>query len=444
MSAAPAFTRHVGVDYSGAQTPSDSLPGLRVYVSEGGAQPVEVTPPPSPRRYWSRRGIAEWLLEQLREDAPTLVGIDHAFSFAIDYFDAHGLPHDWDLFLDDFQAHWPTDQDIYVDFVREGIVGNGAARQGSTRWRRLTERRAGSAKSVFHFDVPGSVAKSTHSGLPWLRSLRRQLGERVHFWPFDGWDIPAGRSAIAEAYPALWSRGFENEGRTPDQHDAFSIAAWMSAADRDGQLEIALQPPLSDADRAVAMAEGWILGVSVATLLKGQEHLSRQTAPRFKKAMPESDNARVQELYAAIGHFIFAFSQLEFMIRHTLADALGLKQVGPDATADIVTSTYDFASLCRVTKTIFERSMGYEEEARKEIAAIINEYLALNDQERVPIAHGEWLIDEGGFNASHFARSKLERTIKYSKIEEVTRATEKAERLKERLIKFLIGPMPPT
>jgi hypothetical protein len=26
---------------------------------------------------------------------------------------------------------------------------------------------------------------------------------------------------IAEVYPALWSRKFATEGRTPDQHDAF-------------------------------------------------------------------------------------------------------------------------------------------------------------------------------------------------------------------------------
>jgi hypothetical protein len=46
--------------------------------------------------------------------------------------------------------------------VRDGVMGNGAARVGNARWRRLTEERAGSAKSVFHFDVQGSVAKSTH------------------------------------------------------------------------------------------------------------------------------------------------------------------------------------------------------------------------------------------------------------------------------------------
>ena len=57
------------------------------------------------------------------------------------------------------------------------------------------------------------MAKSTHAGIPWLRFIRQRLGERVHFWPFDGWEIPAGRSAVAEVYPALWSRGFAREGR---------------------------------------------------------------------------------------------------------------------------------------------------------------------------------------------------------------------------------------
>jgi hypothetical protein len=52
--------------------------------------------------------------------------------------------------------------------------------------------------------------------------------------PRSAMDIPEGRSAIAEVYPSLWSRSFANEGRTLDQHDAFSISAWLSQADRDG------------------------------------------------------------------------------------------------------------------------------------------------------------------------------------------------------------------
>jgi hypothetical protein len=257
------FAKHVGIDYSGAQTPTTSLKGLRVYLSEGRAAPVEVQPPPSPRKYWTRRGIAEWLVERLAEDVPTLVGIDHGFSFPFRYFETHHLQPEWTAFLDDFQRHWPTDGDhTYVDFVRNGSVGNGAARRGNERWRRLTEERAGAAKSVFHFDVQGQVAKSTHAGIPWLRFIRAQLGERVHFWPFDGWDIPPGRSVVAEVYPALWSRGFAREDRTGDQHDAYSIAAWPSRADRDGSLATFLKPDLSPQEQAVAQVEGWILGVA--------------------------------------------------------------------------------------------------------------------------------------------------------------------------------------
>lgn len=225
--------------------------------------PAEVLPPPSPRKYWSRRGVAEWLTMLLAEDVPTLVGIDHAFSFPLRYFETHQLPLDWPSFLDDFQHHWPTDEDhTWVDFVRDGTCGNGACRTGDSRWRRMTDLRARSAKSVFHFDVQGSVAKSTHAGIPWLRYLRRQLGERVHFWPFDGWQIPATRSCVAEVYPAIWKHAFASEGRTADQHDAYSVAASLHQADLGVQLSTFLSPALTDAERVIANTEGWILGVT--------------------------------------------------------------------------------------------------------------------------------------------------------------------------------------
>lgn len=256
-----AFARYIGIDYSGAETPTSSLKGLRVYRAGRVAPPEEVPPPPSPRKYWTRRGIAEWLVTRLAEDVPTLVGIDHGFSFPLRYFEVHHLAPEWPAFLDDFQRHWPTDADhTYVDFIRDGSRGSGAERMGDPRWRRLCEQRCG-AKSVFHFDVQGSVAKSTHAGIPWLRYLRQRLGERVHFWPFDGWEIPTGCSAVAEVYPALWKHAFVAEGRNTHQHDAYSVAAWLRQADLDGQLAKFLNPALTPPQRTVAEVEGWILGV---------------------------------------------------------------------------------------------------------------------------------------------------------------------------------------
>lgn len=126
------FVRYIGIDYSGAETPTSSLKGLRVYSGDCQRDPEEVPTPPGPRHYWTRRAVAEWLVLRLREATPTLVGIDHGFSFPLRYFEAHQLPPDWPAFLDDFQQHWPTDENhLYVDFVRDGVDGNGAARAGN-------------------------------------------------------------------------------------------------------------------------------------------------------------------------------------------------------------------------------------------------------------------------------------------------------------------------
>jgi hypothetical protein len=87
----PLFARHIGIDYSGAQTPTTRLKGLRVYLADRKTLPMQVPPPPSPRKYWTRRGIAEWLVERLSEETPTIVGIDYGFSFPLRYFEVHRL-----------------------------------------------------------------------------------------------------------------------------------------------------------------------------------------------------------------------------------------------------------------------------------------------------------------------------------------------------------------
>jgi hypothetical protein len=82
----PAFERYIGIDYSGAQTPSSSLSGLRVFTADRLTAPQEVQPTLGPRKYWTRKGIAAWLVEKLSEVSLTLVGIEHAFSFPLQYF----------------------------------------------------------------------------------------------------------------------------------------------------------------------------------------------------------------------------------------------------------------------------------------------------------------------------------------------------------------------
>jgi len=256
------FSRYIGIDYSGAETADSSCRGIRVFMAEDSKESMQVQPPSSPRRYWTRRGLAEWLCGELAAEIPAIVGIDHGFSFPIEYFDRHRLPRDWPNFLLDFQKHWPTHEPhTYVDFIRVGEVGNGLNRMGENTWLRLTERWTATAKSVFLFDVQGSVAKSTHAGLPWLLYLRNWCKRPIHFWPFDGWEIPEGKSVVAEVYPALWMRRFEREGRDGDEHAAYAAASWLQRADRDGSLGGFLNPNLTAEERGIAKIEGWILGV---------------------------------------------------------------------------------------------------------------------------------------------------------------------------------------
>lgn len=253
------FQRYIGIDYSGAGTPTSSLSGLRVYEADQDRMPDEVQPPPSPRKYWTRCGIAEWLREQLFKSESTIVGIDHAFSFPLQYFRMHDLPLDWPSFLEDFRRHWPTHEDhTYVDFIRDEFC----QRVGEPYWFRLTELWTAAAKSVFRFDVQGAVAKSTHTGLPWLLYLREHCRDRVHFWPFDGWGIPSGKSAVVEVYPSLWMRRFpNNQNRNGDQQAAYAVAAWLKRVDREGSLEGFLHPRLEPSEQSLAQVEGWILGV---------------------------------------------------------------------------------------------------------------------------------------------------------------------------------------
>lgn len=252
------FSTYIGIDYSGAQTPESRLRTLQVYETKPNGPPMKVHTAAQGARNWSRLEVAQYCQEALEGDGPVIIGIDHGFSFPIDYMQRHGLK-DWDAFLQDFMRHWPTaDPYTSVESLRDGNPRSGDAKE-----LRLCEQWTATAKSVFLFDVQGSVAKSTHAGLPWLLWLREmpKSGTPVHFWPFDGFEVPEGHSVIAEAYPALYKRRFSKDGRTADEQDAWSIAAWMQECDRRGILDRYFSPPLTLPEQKLARLEGWILGV---------------------------------------------------------------------------------------------------------------------------------------------------------------------------------------
>lgn len=267
-----SFDICIGIDYSGAETPTSRLKGLQVFSARpNGTYEKWLSPAVSNNGKsfnWTRAEIAQMLLEQARSGVRFLAGIDHGFSFPLSYFKRYGLKS-WPEFMEDFVHHWPTDGDhVYVDFVRDGVLHlHGDApppgkRVGEATELRLCERWTSSAKSVFLFDVQGSVAKSTHAGIPWLKRLRNEAGDLIHFWPFDGWQPAPGKAVIAEVYPSIFRHRFLRQERTADEQDAYVVARWMAEMDARGVLPRYFEPPLTANETAIAANEGWILGVT--------------------------------------------------------------------------------------------------------------------------------------------------------------------------------------
>jgi hypothetical protein len=90
----------------------------------------------------------------------------------------------------------------------------------------------------------------------------RALEIGFHFWPFDSWKVPPGKSAVVEVYPALWSHSFPRDGRDSHQQDAYAVAEWLRRNDLGGSLERSFTPSLTEDERNVAEIEGWILGIA--------------------------------------------------------------------------------------------------------------------------------------------------------------------------------------
>ena len=272
MTTTAMFDQYIGIDYSGANTPVARLNGLAVYRAGRDAMPGIVLPQRDHCDLWSRKLLAQWLVKTLADcSRRTLVGVDLGFGFPIAYFEQYPeIPQDnWEWFLRDFRAHWPTDgDDALVRVIRDNPA---QLRGGNPTWLRMTDqhaqRQGHKASSVFDFRAKArNVAHSTHAGLPWLLYIRHELrrsGIDVHFWPFDDWKVADGRSVILEVYPSLWNREFRRatRGLSGDRRDAYSLARWMAVTDQANSLRKLFEPGLSEEEKIQARTEGWIFGV---------------------------------------------------------------------------------------------------------------------------------------------------------------------------------------
>ena len=83
------FDFYIGIDYSGAATPQSRSATIQVYQSTSGKDPVPVVAPESTKsrhRNWNRIEVTEWLIKRTLSDDRIAIGMDHGFSFPLDYF----------------------------------------------------------------------------------------------------------------------------------------------------------------------------------------------------------------------------------------------------------------------------------------------------------------------------------------------------------------------
>lgn len=148
---------------------------------------------------------------------------------------------------------------------------------------------------------------------------------------------------------------------------------------------------------------------------------------------PPRDLAAARELAAqfaeghrAIGRFLAEFSQLDFTIRFVLAKRLEIAE----EYFDIVTSPYDFAMLCNVTREVIAKQIP---EKAKDVEKIFNECHKLNE-DRVRVAHGMWSLGEEGLVARHVQRRSLEPKYFFENRDALGKLADEAQRLMQSVL----------
>ncbi|MET4294729.1 hypothetical protein ABIB06_006562 [Bradyrhizobium sp. LB8.2] len=127
------------------------------------------------------------------------------------------------------------------------------------------------------------------------------------------------------------------------------------------------------------------------------------------------------EIYQAIGKFIYSFSQLELSIRLRLGDALKLNE----ELSAVVVGPYDVATLFNVTKEVLLRTRK-DLEAGK-ISRLFSRCHLLNQKARIVVAHGTWYAEGGG--ADHFSRHSFKSSNHFQNLEDLEKQITEAQQL---------------
>jgi hypothetical protein len=115
--------------------------------------------------------------------------------------------------------------------------------------------------------------------------------------------------------------------------------------------------------------------------------------------MGEQEEQAAEKTYRAIGRFMFEFSQVEYAIRHCLAEEIRLNENYFAA----VMESHDVSMLVAIAIDVYKKSRGEDAE---QIQKLLNRFRGINDL-RKRVAHGLWVPFKDGGTVHYVARSKL-------------------------------------
>jgi hypothetical protein len=122
------------------------------------------------------------------------------------------------------------------------------------------------AKSVWQMTGAGAVGGQTLVGVPAVKRLADELGDKAVVWPFQtGWkalgpdDVDGKEAVIAEIYPALFPAKPE-PGEVPDRAQVRAACEHFAKLDEAGKLGAVFAAKPGENVETVEREEGWILG----------------------------------------------------------------------------------------------------------------------------------------------------------------------------------------
>jgi hypothetical protein len=144
------------------------------------------------------------------------------------------------------------------------------------------------------------------------------------------------------------------------------------------------------------------------------------------------DQASAEQTYRAIGRFVFEFSQVEYTIRHYLAEEIGLDEEHFSA----IVESYDAGLLCTVAIEVFRKSRAQNNAVR--IENLINDFRELI-KNRNRVAHGLWVPFREGGTVHYVPRGSLKSKTSANQADSLEKLADQACRLRADLTSAFIN-----